>query len=230
MQPYLFPYPGYFQLVAAVDRFVFYDDVQFIQRGWINRNATAGGRFTVPLVRSGRDTLIAEKEILADGYAAFVHKWERGFRHHYARAPHRAEVLDLATRVWFPRPVSIAELAERSVLAVAEHLELATSFVRSSDLDYDRSSGGATRMLNLLATQPSGGGATYINMAGGRDLYQEEAFHRRGWELRFLQPDFPADDFLYTHSILHLLAHRSPEACRQVLHQHYQLSPDVSTP
>lgn len=38
MQPYFFPYLGYFQLVQAVDDFVFYDDVMFIKKGWINRN------------------------------------------------------------------------------------------------------------------------------------------------------------------------------------------------
>ena len=38
MQPYIFPYLGYFQLVNCVDTFVFYDDVNFIKRGWINRN------------------------------------------------------------------------------------------------------------------------------------------------------------------------------------------------
>ncbi len=38
MQPYLFPYIGYFQLVAAADEFIFYDDVQYINEGWINRN------------------------------------------------------------------------------------------------------------------------------------------------------------------------------------------------
>ena len=53
MQPYFFPYIGYFQLINAVDKFVFYDDVNFIKGGWINRNRIlVNGEikfFTVPI-------------------------------------------------------------------------------------------------------------------------------------------------------------------------------------
>ena len=38
MQPYIFPYIGYYQLIDAVDQFIIFDDVNFIKRGWINRN------------------------------------------------------------------------------------------------------------------------------------------------------------------------------------------------
>ena len=38
MQPYLFPYVGYFQLMNAVDRWIAFDEIQFIDKGWINRN------------------------------------------------------------------------------------------------------------------------------------------------------------------------------------------------
>ena len=53
MQPYLFPYMGYWQLMKAVDRFVIYDDVNYIKGGWINRNRIlVNGEpayFTIPL-------------------------------------------------------------------------------------------------------------------------------------------------------------------------------------
>ena len=38
MQPYFFPYIGYWQLLNLVDEYVIYDDVNYIKRGWINRN------------------------------------------------------------------------------------------------------------------------------------------------------------------------------------------------
>src|SRR5688572_18113469 len=53
MQPYFFPYLGYFQLIYASDKFVFYDDVNYIKSGWINRNRLLlngeAKYFTVPL-------------------------------------------------------------------------------------------------------------------------------------------------------------------------------------
>ena len=38
MQPYFFPYIGYFQLIKSVDEFVIYDNIQYTKKGWINRN------------------------------------------------------------------------------------------------------------------------------------------------------------------------------------------------
>jgi hypothetical protein len=70
MQPYFFPYIGYWQLINAVDRFILFDDVQYIRHGWINRNRVLknGGGWkyvTIPVKRQGRemkikDVLIAE--------------------------------------------------------------------------------------------------------------------------------------------------------------------------
>ena len=64
MQPYLFPYLGYFQLIAKVDKFIFYDDVFFIKNGWINRNRLiiSGQQkyFTIPLLNGSSNTLIKD--------------------------------------------------------------------------------------------------------------------------------------------------------------------------
>ena len=66
MQPYLFPYLGYFQLIAAVDKFVFYDDVNFIKNGWINRNRLLiSGKvnyITIPL--SGASSFLKINQVL----------------------------------------------------------------------------------------------------------------------------------------------------------------------
>ncbi|MFM1836501.1 MAG: hypothetical protein RJA04_1189, partial [Bacteroidota bacterium] len=67
MQPYFFPYLGYFQLVQAVDDFVFYDDVMFIKKGWINRNRILlQGReflFTIPLEKQSQNKTIRESRV-----------------------------------------------------------------------------------------------------------------------------------------------------------------------
>ena len=70
MQPYFFPYIGYLQLINAVDRFVILDDVNFINKGWINRNRIllngAPHLFTLPLIKAIQNKLISEIEILHD--------------------------------------------------------------------------------------------------------------------------------------------------------------------
>src|SRR5581483_11840060 len=67
MQPYLFPYIGYFQLMHAVDRFVVADDLSYIKQGWINRNRLLingeAAYFTVPLRRHAATALIRDVEI-----------------------------------------------------------------------------------------------------------------------------------------------------------------------
>ena len=67
MQPYLFPYLGYFQLINAVDAFVFYDDVNFIKRGWINRNRILVNNedqlISIPLIKASQNKLIKDVQI-----------------------------------------------------------------------------------------------------------------------------------------------------------------------
>ena len=64
MQPYFFPYIGYFQLINAVDKFIIYDDVNYINRGWINRNQVLiNGKesyITVPLKDASQNKLIKD--------------------------------------------------------------------------------------------------------------------------------------------------------------------------
>ena len=77
MQPYLFPYIGYFQLIYAVDKFVLYDDVNYINKGWINRNNILvngkGNLFTIPLKDASQNKLINEI------YVSDEPKWKINF-------------------------------------------------------------------------------------------------------------------------------------------------------
>ncbi len=89
MQPYFFPYIGYFQLINSVDKFVILDDVNYIKKGWINRNYILVNSkpclFTIPLVKPSQNKLINETEI------AFESNWKKKFlktiETGYAKAP-----------------------------------------------------------------------------------------------------------------------------------------------
>src|SRR5437016_5023773 len=89
MQPYFFPYLGYFQLVNAVDTFVFFDDVNFINKGWINRNQVLQQntplRFTVPLLKASQNRKINEIEL--SDFPAWRKQFLRSIEMNYKRAP-----------------------------------------------------------------------------------------------------------------------------------------------
>ena len=67
MQPYLFPYIGYWQLIHAVDTFVIFDDVNYIKKGYINRNnILVNGQkqtFTLELMSASQNKLINDIDI-----------------------------------------------------------------------------------------------------------------------------------------------------------------------
>src|SRR5690554_3170605 len=92
MQPYLFPYIGYFQLINDVDKFVIYDDVNFIKQGWINRNQILSHNgaliFTVPLKNAGSFSKINEVFINENFYDKWVTKFLRTIDQNYKKAPH----------------------------------------------------------------------------------------------------------------------------------------------
>lgn len=187
MQPYLFPYIGYFQLIAAVDRFVFYDDVSFIKQGWINRNRLLGPRgatyFTVPVVHASSSRAI--RDTLIDHDVPWEKKLLRRVSIDYARAPLVSRVMRLLEDVLSDRPRDIASLSRKSIEAVCEYLGISTERVASS-IGYENGHlHGADRVLDICRREAAD---TYVNMAGGRGLYDPESFAGRGVTLRFLTP------------------------------------------
>src|ERR1041384_2809372 len=121
MQPYFFPYAGYFQLLHAADCFVFFDDVNFIKKGWINRNNILyQGKihpFTIPLAKVSQNKRINETEI--SDYAG----WKAGFKkllhESYRKAPQFAEVNALVENILDKKEYTlISDLAAASVEGV----------------------------------------------------------------------------------------------------------------
>ena len=87
MQPYIFPYIGYFQLINAVDKFVIRDDVNFIMRGWINRNRIlvndSDSLFSIPVEKASQNTLTSDC-VLAD--LRVTGKLLKSIEHYYKKA------------------------------------------------------------------------------------------------------------------------------------------------
>jgi hypothetical protein len=194
MQPYLFPYLGYFQLVHAVDRFVFYDDVNYIKSGWINRNRYLQGSepryFTVPT--EGASSFVP---INAVGVDARNPGWKRKLvetlRVAYKDAPHAEAGMGLLREV-IEAPVSgIGEMARMSVERTLAFLGVERDIVPSSTKYGNAELKGPARVVDICRRE---GATTYVNAPGGRDLYQAADFAAAGCELAFLSPQLPAYD------------------------------------
>ncbi len=189
MQPYIFPYIGYFQLIYSADRFIFYDDVNYIKQGWINRNKFLVGRkehlFTVPINKISSFVRINETEINKKQYKVLRNKLFKTIEISYKKAPFFADIFNLIHGVFIEDPTLISELAVQSVITVAKYLEMSTDFVLSSDIYENSELSGQERVLDICRKESAD---VYINPIAGRELYSKEKFVESGIHLNFLKP------------------------------------------
>ena len=189
MQPYMFPYIGYFQLIKSVDTFVFYDDVNFTKKGFINRNNLLFNNkkhgFTIPCKAVSQNKQI--NEIQVDASSKALEKLEASIIIHYKKAPFFDEVMPLLIDFFKVKKTydSIADMAICSVTLVAEYLNMGTRFEVSSKTY------GQTDHLKkadrLIAIASLAQANTYINAIGGQELYTREAFLDQDIELKFIE-------------------------------------------
>lgn len=217
MQPYFFPYIGYFQYICAVDRFVFYDDVAFIRQGWINRNRIlVNGEpflFTVPVEQISSFRSIKETKIHEAGFLKWKTTWLKTIEQNYKKAKCFDEIFALIHTVLDETPHSIAGLAERSVIKVLVYLKARLpEFVKVETFENDHLH-AQERVLDICRQLNAD---VYINPAGGMELYHKEDFKMQGTELFFLhcrptqyrQFNFP---WMSSLSIIDVLMHNTVE-------------------
>lgn len=189
MQPYLFPYIGYFQLLAAVDKFVIYDDVNFIKGGWINRNNVLINKksnlFTVPLTKVSSYTLINETKINLKFYNIWKVKFLRSLEQSYKKAPHFTEVYNLIENVLEIKENDlISELAVNSIKEVSKYLQLGTEICETSEIYNNKTKSGQERVLDICGIEKA---SQYINPIGGIELYSKNTFKEKGIVLNFIK-------------------------------------------
>lgn len=188
MQPYVFPYIGYFQLINAVDKFVFYDDVNFIKKGWINRNRIlingTDGLFTVPCKKVSQNKLIKDVEVdyTNKEYLNILPKIYLS----YKKAKYFKEVFPICERILSTNFISVSELSIQSVKSVCNYLELDTEFfVSSESFSESRGLEKSNRLIDICMKLDSN---WYINAEGGAIIYTKDHFLSRGIMLNFLKP------------------------------------------
>lgn len=211
MQPYLFPYIGYFQLIYAADLFLIYDDVAYIKQGYINRNsimsANGATRFTIPVPGASSNKLISELAFSSD-----VAKVLKTIEQSYPKAPYFEDVFPMIRGALELEERSIATVCQKSFEDIFSYLGIDKQFKKTSHLEYDRSASARDRLIALCHQFSAN---CYINAPGGRKLYAKQNFAEKGIDLKFvdllpLEYSQGAEEFVPNLSIIDMLMHCSP--------------------
>ncbi|WP_420148300.1 WbqC family protein [Spirosoma sp.] len=229
MQPYFLPYIGYLQLMNAVDTFVLYDDVAFINRGWINRNKLLiNGQehmFTVPLKDASQNKRINEVHLADDPKwrSKLLKTIEQGYR----KAPYYLTVMPLTEKIVNFTTDSIADLIHFSLAELKQYLDLSTQLIKSSSVYNNAELKAQTRILDICRQEKA---TRYINPIGGIELYDKSVFAEAGIELNFIKSkrvEYPqgnrgtgAHEFVPWLSIIDVLMFNDVTAVKTMLNEY----------
>ena len=185
MQPYFFPYIGYWQLIDAADRFVILDDVNYITRGYINRNSILMDgkpyKFTIPIKKASQNKLILDTKLNFDmrEKKRFLHT----ISHAYKKAPYYVEVMNLIERVIYFPEEDLTTYISNSIKAVMSYLGINTEIYISSKLEKNLSLKAEKKIIEICEKMNAN---VYINPSGGRQLYHHKHFNQAHIKLYFL--------------------------------------------
>lgn len=189
MQPYLFPYIGYFQLIKAVDKFVIYDNIEFTKKGWINRNRILNHQgeqmISVP-IKKDSDFLDIRERQLADNYLKNNHKILRKIEAVYRKAPCFDIVFPLISDVLQnENHNNLFDFILYGIHQINKALQINTEIIISSEIKINHELKGGDKVKAICRELNA---TRYINSIGGKELYEKEDFKNEGIELYFLKP------------------------------------------
>ena len=216
IQPYFLPYIGYFQILNVVDRFIILDDVNFISRGWINRNRIAiNGKpswITIPLVKPSRNKLISDTHIQSDD--TWKRKMLRSIELVYSKTLNFDKGYALIQDILDTDERHLSTFLCRALRMTCEHLGVKTEIEASSSIYDKKRLSGQKRILDICLSNKA---THYVNPTGGRALYKQDSFQTAGVELSFLDTDWDKlclqseSEEGPTLSILDLIMHNEPK-------------------
>jgi hypothetical protein len=188
MQPYFFPYIGYFQLMNIADTFVIYDNVKFIKDGWVNRNRIRVNQkdkvFTVPLKKDSYTALINERFLAKEQWFRERRKLIMQIEQNYRKAPCFDNSYSIIADCIQNDSERLVDLIGFSLRRLRSYLGISCELMLSSTLDIDHSLKGQDKVLSICNEM---GATQYINAIGGVDLYNKKTFRDAGVELSFIK-------------------------------------------
>lgn len=189
MQPYFFPYLGYFSLIKNTNYFVIFDTPQYIRRGWVNRNRVLDSKgnpcyITVPVVAADRSTAIMDTKI--NNKAKWMEKIKGQLTVYKKKAPYYKEVIELITDIENRQFETISELNIYTLEKVCEYLGIQYKYdiFSKMDLKIDEVNAPDEWALNITKAL---GYDTYVNPPGGMSFFDKSKYDNAEINLEFLK-------------------------------------------
>lgn len=221
MQPYFFPYIGYWQLINAVDIFVIYDDVNYIKQGHINRNSilveNKAQIITLEVLSASSNKLINEVQIGNN-----AKKLLKSIEQAYRKAPEYRKVFPLIQGILENPEKNLAKFLGNSIKKISAYLEIDIIILYSSDIEKDNNLKAQNKILDISQRLEI---FHYINTISGEDLYDKEAFKIKGIEFDFLQTE-PVEyrqfknEFVPYLSIIDIMMFNSIDTIKEMLNSY----------
>lgn len=228
MQPYLFPYIGYFQLINAVDRFVIYDNLQYTKKGWINRNRILiNGKdeyISIPLKKDS-DFLDIKNRFLAQSWLTDRTKVLDKIIESYRKSPCFKEAFPVIEKCITLEETNLFNYIFNSIKILVEYLNIKTPFTISSTINIDHSLKAENKVITICKALKA---SDYLNPIGGIELYKKEQFEKEGIQLNFIK----TNNFEYKQfnnvfipflSIIDVMMFNEKEQIKEYLNFHYSI-------
>ncbi len=249
MQPYFFPYIGYFQAIQAVDKYILYDDLNYIYQGWVDRNRLVdkgGNLFYIrpQLSNASVTKLISEINLQPTQY--WKGKLLKTLQISYAGAAYFDETIKLIKEILSFETLFLSEFNIHSIQLISNHLNI-TTFIEKAHSNYKlleeklreepaniqdylrelNQSSLEVKVIRAIKICQIESATTFINAIGGKELYDKNIFKKYDINLKFIQTDeiyykqFGTNHFSNL-SIIDVLMHNGKEQTKKILHN-YQL-------
>jgi len=218
-------YIGYFQLINSVDKFIIYDNIQYIKKGWINRNRIlVNGKdqlITLPIKKDSDYLNVVERE-LSESWGKDKVKMLNIIKSSYSKAPYFQETFELISKCLNNTEVNLFKFIYDSIVLINDHLEIKTPIVISSTIDANHTLKSQDKVLSLCKEQNAD---IYINSIGGVELYDKEVFKQNNIELNFIKSN-PLqykqfnNEFVSWLSIVDVMMFNSKEQIKEYLNSY----------
>lgn len=207
MQPYFFPYIGYFQLIDAVDTYVNLEHVSFMKRSYMTRNILKNNiPINIPVSNGSQNKICTEVTVLAD--SKWFDKFEKTLEYLYKKEINYKLILDEIIYPWKTslflnsQEISISKFNFSVICYICNYLEIKSNFYSSCGITNQKKNKGLQDIVKYF------NGTHYINAIGGQKLYSKEDFASQKIELNFIKmgnvefnnPYVSILDILFTNS------------------------------
>lgn len=220
-QPFIFPYIGYWQLLKVSDTFVIFDDVNYVQKGYINRNSILIGgkshRFNLELIGASQNKLINEIELVKNNT-----KFLKTIFLAYKKAPYFNTVYPILEDILSWPETNLSKFLGYSMEKISDYLQIKNNIIYSSNIEKDSTLKRQDKVIDISKRLEA---SDYVNFIGGQKLYSKEEFAANGIKLMFLKTKIIEykqfnNEFIPNLSIIDILMFNSIEEVNKMLKEY----------